>query len=156
MIRVAVNRGASGIDGTVSTAAGFAAGLEKITTALVGDLALLHDLNSLALVAMSKTPTCLITVNNDGGGIFSFLPISKVTGYFERYFATPHGLTFGPVAKMYGIAYRLASTIAQFETAYSDFLKRRAPVIIEVTVNRQANYDEHQKIWSEIERELDR
>ena len=74
-VPVAANRGASGIDGTVATAAGFARGLGRPVTLLIGDLALLHDLNSLAM--LRDVPVVVVVLNNDGGGIFSFLPVAR-------------------------------------------------------------------------------
>src|SRR5690606_32470191 len=72
---VASNRGASGIDGTISAAAGYARGLGAPVTLVAGDLALLHDLNALAL--LRDLPVVVVAINNHGGGIFSFLPIAR-------------------------------------------------------------------------------
>ena len=76
-VSVAANRGASGIDGTLATALGFARGHRQGATALIGDLALLHDLNSLALTTVWEKPFVSIVINNNGGGIFSFLPVAQ-------------------------------------------------------------------------------
>ena len=73
----ALNRGASGIDGLISTGCGFSAGLKKPLTLLIGDLSAIHDLNSFKILAESKMPVFLVIINNHGGGIFSFLPISQ-------------------------------------------------------------------------------
>ena len=102
-VPVAANRGASGIDGTVATAAGFARGLERPVTLLIGDLALLHDLNSLAM--LRDVPVVVVVLNNDGGGIFSFLPVAEHKEFFEPYFGTPQGVGFGPAAEMFGLDY---------------------------------------------------
>ena len=75
-LRVAANRGASGIDGQIATACGWAMGHRQPTTILLGDLSAIHDLNSLLLFRESPVPMTLIILNNDGGGIFSMLPIS--------------------------------------------------------------------------------
>jgi 2-succinyl-5-enolpyruvyl-6-hydroxy-3-cyclohexene-1-carboxylate synthase len=98
---VAANRGASGIDGTIASidgtiasAAGFAAGLKRPVTLLTGDLAFLHDLNSLPLLRSIPQPLVIIVVNNRGGGIFSFLPIAEYKDVFETYFGTPHDFNF--------------------------------------------------------------
>jgi 2-succinyl-5-enolpyruvyl-6-hydroxy-3-cyclohexene-1-carboxylate synthase len=93
--RVIVNRGASGIDGLVSTAVG-AALSGRPTTLLVGDLSLLHDLGGLANVRSTGADLNIVVVNNDGGGIFHFLPVAEAPGArdgFERFFGTPHGLS---------------------------------------------------------------
>ncbi|MCK4462514.1 MAG: 2-succinyl-5-enolpyruvyl-6-hydroxy-3-cyclohexene-1-carboxylate synthase, partial [candidate division Zixibacteria bacterium] len=96
---VACNRGASGIDGTIAAAAGYAVGLRRPVTLLLGDLALLHDLNSLAVVRSLEYPMTIVLINNDGGGIFSLLPVAEREDIFEKYFATPHGLTFASSAE---------------------------------------------------------
>ena len=75
---VAANRGASGVDGTIATATGFARGLGKCATLMIGDQAFLHDLNSLGLCRTLDTPFIIVVLNNDGGGIFSFLPVARL------------------------------------------------------------------------------
>ncbi len=118
---VASNRGASGIDGTVATAAGFARGLGARVTLLLGDLALLHDLNSLALLRdAEQPPVTIVAVNNDGGGIFHFLPIAEHEAVFEPYFGTPHGLGFEAAADMFGLAYSRPETPTALNAALAD------------------------------------
>lgn len=132
-IPVAVNRGASGIDGTVATAAGFAVGHGEPVTVVIGDLALLHDLNSLAM--LRDLSVTLVVINNDGGGIFSMLPVSEHQTVFETYFGTPHGLGFEGAARMFGLAYDRPRTMEEFRDVY-----RRAsagPGIIEVVTDRK-------------------
>ena len=104
-VRIAANRGASGIDGTLSTAAGFAAGLGAPVTVVTGDLAFLHDLNALALLKSLGQPVTVVVVNNDGGGIFSFLPVAGTSEHFEKFLGTPHGLAFKDAAAMFGLPY---------------------------------------------------
>ena len=74
---IIVNRGASGIDGLMSTAMGFAHAALKPCTVLIGDLAFMHDANALSLINELKKPLCIVVINNRGGGIFSFLPIAQ-------------------------------------------------------------------------------
>ena len=90
---VMANRGASGIDGTVATAAGLAFASGRRVSVMLGDLALLHDINSLALIRM--LPVTIVVINNNGGGIFHLLPIPRSDETIERCFGTPHGLHFG-------------------------------------------------------------
>ena len=85
-VEVSANRGASGIDGTIASACGFAVGLNKPVTLLLGDLAFLHDLNSLAMLKQLSKPFVIVILNNDGGGIFSFLPIAEFPKQFEKFF----------------------------------------------------------------------
>ena len=140
------NRGASGIDGSIATAAGAALGGKQACTVLLGDLSLLHDLNSLALVKQVKTSFVVIVVNNDGGGIFSFLPIAGFTDVFESYFGTPHGLQFNEAAKMFGARYHKPETIEEFRSKYANAIKQSGFTLIEICTNRQENYQIHKKI----------
>ena len=98
--RVLVNRGLNGIDGIVSSAAGAAAVTGARVTVLLGDLALLHDLGGLVAAARLQLPLTVVCVNNDGGGIFQFLPIAHHTDRFEELFATPHGLDLEGAARL--------------------------------------------------------
>lgn len=138
-VLVASNRGASGIDGNIATAAGFARGLGAPVTAFVGDLTLLHDLNSLALVRNNAAPVIVVVINNDGGGIFHFLPISEHRDVFDRYFATPHGLRFHGAAAMFGLPYYSAANAAALTETYTNCLRRGQSALIEVLVNRDVD-----------------
>src|SRR5690606_15555659 len=88
-IRVAANRGASGIDGNIATMAGWAQSTQNTVVGVLGDLATLHDLNSLVLLRRTPQPVVLVVINNDGGGIFEYLPIGQFSDVFEPFFATP-------------------------------------------------------------------
>lgn len=135
---VAANRGASGIDGTVATAAGFALGLKRPVTLLIGDLALLHDLNSLAL--LRDRPVVVVVLNNDGGGIFSFLPIARHTEMFEAFFGTPHGLEFAHAAAMFGLGYTAPRTLLELAQAYRSACASPGATLIEVRTERPRTY----------------
>ena len=149
-VPVASNRGASGIDGTVATAAGLAEGLGRPVTLVIGDLALLHDLNSLALLRQGGPPVILIVINNDGGGIFSFLPIAEHREVFEPYFGTPHGLTFKAAAALFGLAYHHPVTVAGLEEAYTSACRSGVSALIEVTTERSANRALHQDVMNAV------
>ena len=99
------NRGLSGIDGNIATAAGLSAALKGPVVAWIGDQATLHDLNSLSLLTTHQV--ILIISNNFGGGIFSHLPIAKATEHFESLFANAHNLTFEHAAKQFDLPYQL-------------------------------------------------
>ncbi|PAP78814.1 2-succinyl-5-enolpyruvyl-6-hydroxy-3-cyclohexene-1-carboxylic-acid synthase [Rubrivirga marina] len=138
---VTANRGASGIDGTVATAAGFARGRGLPTGLLIGDLALLHDQTSLALLR-DGLPVIVVCVNNDGGGIFHRLPIAHGEGRlvedtFERFFGTPHGLTFEHAAAQAGLAYNAPESVEALEAAIDQGLSSGASVLIEVRTSRE-------------------
>lgn len=147
---IAANRGASGIDGTVAAASGFAMGLGKSVTLILGDLALLHDLNSLGLVAKCPIPLVIIVINNNGGGIFSMLPIANFPDVFETYFATPPNLTFKAAAELFGLAYTQPKTPAEFLMAYDQALVATTPTLIEVVTDRQENARLHQALQQKI------
>ena len=137
---VTANRGASGIDGTVATAAGFARGRGLPTGLLIGDLALLHDQTSLALLREGP-PVIVVCVNNDGGGIFHRLPIQSGSGRladdtFERFFGTPHGLTFREAAAQVGLAYDAPDSVEAFEAAVDRSLTSGESVVVEVRTDR--------------------
>lgn len=139
-VPVLANRGASGIDGTVSTAHGVARGLGEPVVALVGDLALLHDQTSLALLR-SGPPVIVVVINNDGGGIFHRLPIASGEGQladdtFERFFGTPHGLTFEHAAAQVGLAYHAPTTTDAFDAALDAARQSGASALIEVRTDR--------------------
>ena len=138
---VVANRGASGIDGTVATAHGVARGARQPVTLLIGDLALLHDQTSLALLR-DGPPVTVVCINNDGGGIFHRLPIADgpgelAAGTFERFFGTPHGLAFEHAARQVGLAYHAPDTLEAFEAALDAARRSGASALIEVRTDRE-------------------
>lgn len=133
---VTANRGVSGIDGLLSTATGYAAGRREPVTLLIGDLSLMHDLNALALLRASAIPVVTVVINNDGGGIFSFLPVAGTTRAFERVFGLPHGRTFAGAATMFDLPYQRVKTVAAFTRAYRQACQRGQSALIEVTTER--------------------
>lgn len=145
-VPVGSNRGASGIDGTVATACGYAAGLGRPTALVCGDLALLHDLNSLALLRSSPVPLTVVVINNDGGGIFSFLPVAAESEHFETYFATPHGLGFEDFARGFGLRYHRPAGTADFARAFGEAMATPHSSLIEVRSERDANLRRHREI----------
>ena len=153
-LRVAANRGASGIDGTVATAAGFARGLDQPSTLLIGDLALLHDLNSLALLR-DGPPVTVVVLNNDGGGIFSFLPIAEREGVFEPYFGTPHGIGFERAAQLFGLEYEQPDSMAEFDAAYTKATSGEVSSVIEICTDRNENVALHRTLIEAIVESVD-
>jgi 2-succinyl-5-enolpyruvyl-6-hydroxy-3-cyclohexene-1-carboxylate synthase len=147
---VATNRGASGIDGTVASAAGFVAGLGRPAVLVIGDLAMLHDLNSLAMLRNLPHPIVIVAINNDGGGIFSFLPVSEHRDIFEPYFGTPHGLGFESAATMFGLAYENPTTGEAFARAFREAYERESSTLIEVRTDRDANLTLHRDLQQRV------
>jgi 2-succinyl-5-enolpyruvyl-6-hydroxy-3-cyclohexene-1-carboxylate synthase len=99
------NRGASGIDGIVATAVGACRATRRPVLLLIGDVAALHDLSSWSLLRDLPAPMCVVVVNNDGGGIFRFLPIAGHPSVFSPWFDSPHGLDFSSAARMFSLAH---------------------------------------------------
>jgi 2-succinyl-5-enolpyruvyl-6-hydroxy-3-cyclohexene-1-carboxylate synthase len=144
------NRGASGIDGTIATAVGIARASGRPMTVLLGDLSLLHDLNSLAAIRNLEAPFRVVVVNNDGGGIFSMLPVRSLTEVFEPLFGTPHGLTFEDAAKMFGLAYHRPESPADLIALLANSASEATHAMIEVRTARGSNADLHRRIIREL------
>lgn len=149
-VPVFANRGASGIDGTVATAAGVATGRDAPATLVIGDLALLHDLNSLAL--LRDRPVIALVLNNDGGGIFHFLPIAEHGDVFDPYFTTPHHRSFEQAAAMFDLDYAQPATDAAFVAAYRAACDRGQSALIEVKTDRAENRALHDALEQRIAR----
>lgn len=154
-LRVAANRGASGIDGTIATATGFATGLHSPVTLLIGDLALLHDMNSLALLNLIEQPLIIVLINNKGGGIFSFLPVSGHSDIFEEYFGTPHHFEFSNLARQFGLAYAQPINNSDFAEKYLDWQNNGTRGIIEIHTSRAENHALHIALQNEIKQLVD-
>ncbi len=140
------NRGASGIDGIIASAAGFARGLNKPVTLMIGDLAGLHDLNSLAMLRDLPVPLVIVVLNNGGGGIFSFLPIAEQKDVFEKYFGTPHSYTFANAAASFELNYAQPMDVEHFTKVYQLALKGQTSTIIEVITTREENLKIHKAV----------
>jgi 2-succinyl-5-enolpyruvyl-6-hydroxy-3-cyclohexene-1-carboxylate synthase len=141
------NRGASGIDGLVSTGFGVASTHPGPVVALTGDLALLHDGNGF--LVEPRPDVVFVVANNDGGGIFSFLPQSRQTDVFERLFGTPHGRSFEILAAFHGIGYQLVSDLpGQIRSA----IAAGGTWILESVSDRQANPGIHRDLTAAVVR----
>ncbi len=146
------NRGASGIDGTVATAAGIAEGRDGPVTLLIGDLALQHDLNGLAL--LQDRPVVAIVVNNDGGGIFHFLPIRE-HDEFDPYFTTPHGHDFEHAAALFDLPYHRPDSPSALRSAYAQACRSGESALIEVQTDRATNRQVHDRLEASVERAVE-
>ena len=153
-IQLYANRGTNGIDGVVSSALGAQVALKRSGYLLIGDLAFLHDLNGLIVSRFDRFDMTIVVMNNDGGGIFSYLPQSTETEYFEHLFGTPTGLEFSHIAAMYNTQYVAVRSKKDFKEALAEE-KLKDIRIIEVFTNRQKNTETHRKLWSDISKELD-
>jgi 2-succinyl-5-enolpyruvyl-6-hydroxy-3-cyclohexene-1-carboxylate synthase len=138
--RVLSNRGANGIDGTVSTAFGVAAVSDGPVVLLIGDVALAHDVGGLIAARQLGLDLTIVVVNNDGGGIFHFLPVSGESDAFEEHVATPHGLDFAKAAALYGLDHTRVDTAGEL----ADALGR--PGVVEVRTDRAENLALHRHL----------
>jgi 2-succinyl-5-enolpyruvyl-6-hydroxy-3-cyclohexene-1-carboxylate synthase len=152
--RVLSNRGANGIDGTVSTAFGVAAHASVSrggpVVALVGDVALAHDIGGLLAAKRLGLALTIVVVNNDGGGIFDFLPVAVLRDVFEEHVATPHGLDFGHAAALYGLAYEAPRDVAQLRAVLAEALARDGSTLIELRTSREANVELHRRAFDAV------
>ncbi|MFM8364820.1 MAG: 2-succinyl-5-enolpyruvyl-6-hydroxy-3-cyclohexene-1-carboxylate synthase, partial [Verrucomicrobiota bacterium] len=140
------NRGASGIDGNIATLAGACIGADRPLIGLLGDLAVLHDLNSLPL--LRDLPLKLVVINNDGGGIFRFLPLGIDAETRERFWETPHGMDFRNAAAQFGLEYHHPATAREL----TSLLRRpeQKSCLIECSTERAANHDLHREIARKV------
>jgi 2-succinyl-5-enolpyruvyl-6-hydroxy-3-cyclohexene-1-carboxylate synthase len=154
---VLANRGANGIDGTVSTAFGAAAAAPHgPTVLLVGDVALAHDVGGLLLNTRPGLRLTIVLLDNDGGGIFDFLPVSG-TDPHERYtehVATPHGLDFSHAAALYGCGFEPAEGMDGFRAALQRALGAERTTIVHVRTQRPANVALHREVWNAVARSV--
>ncbi len=148
------NRGASGIDGIIASAAGFSQGLKLPVTVMVGDVAGLHDLNSLAMLKNLKQPLIIVVLNNGGGAIFSFLAIAKEEDIFEKLFGTPHSYTFANAASMFELNYAQPQSPESFTKAYAQALSSDTSSIIEVMTSRKDNAIFHKALQEQLVRAI--
>jgi len=112
-INIYSNRGASGIDGIISTAAGIFTATKKKTFLVIGDLAFYYDINSLWLLYKYKIPLTIILINNNGGGIFELLPIANEKIEFEKYFKTPMNINFKKIVEAFDGIYSTIFSAAE-------------------------------------------
>jgi 2-succinyl-5-enolpyruvyl-6-hydroxy-3-cyclohexene-1-carboxylate synthase len=151
---VAGNRGVSGIDGMVATAAGYAVGAGRPVTLLCGDLTLFHDLTSLYLLRQIEQPVTIVLINNSGGGSFSFLPIAKHPEVFEVWFGTPHALRFEAAATLFGLDYHAPTTRTQFTQVWHRCRAQGRPALIEVVTERSATLACQRQLQQELAHRL--
>jgi 2-succinyl-5-enolpyruvyl-6-hydroxy-3-cyclohexene-1-carboxylate synthase len=144
------NRGASGIDGVVSTALGVAGRTGGEVALLIGDLSFYHDMNGLLAAQRFGLSATIVLINNDGGGIFSFLPQHDEAEHFETLWGTPHGLDFSHVAGLYGVGFQRVTTREEYCNALRASFDAPGVQVIEIKTDREENLKLHQRIWDEV------
>lgn len=154
-IHVYANRGASGIDGNISTALGAgAARPDAPLVAIVGDITFYHDMNGLLAVQRNGIPITIVLLNNDGGGIFHRLPIRNHEPDFTDLFVMPHGLAFEHAARLYGLDYVRADDRETFRQAFSESVNNRLSRIIEVRTDAQHDLKRRQEIMDAVQQRI--
>jgi 2-succinyl-5-enolpyruvyl-6-hydroxy-3-cyclohexene-1-carboxylate synthase len=160
-VRCLANRGANGIDGVVSSALGAAAANAGPVVLVVGDLSFLHDLNSLVMAKLHRLSATIVLTNNDGGGIFSFLPQASAEApeiglpeAFEELFGTPHGVDFGPIVKALGAEHRVVGP-ADLRRALADSIGAAGVQVLEVRTERSRNVALHREAAAAVSAALD-
>jgi 2-succinyl-5-enolpyruvyl-6-hydroxy-3-cyclohexene-1-carboxylate synthase len=141
--RVLGNRGASGIDGIVSTALGVAAAAVEPVVAILGDLAFLHDTNGLLQARSQDLDAVLVVIDNDGGGIFHMLPIESFEPAFTPYFATPHGLDLEKAARLYDVPFSEADSPQDLAVQVRRAVAAGGVRIIRTRTDRKRNKEAH-------------
>jgi len=141
------NRGANGIDGLISSGIGAAHAGGRPTTIVCGDLGLLHDVGGLAALRDVSTPVRIVVIDNDGGGIFHFLPQEKALGgdEFEALLGTPRGVDVAKAADLFDLPHRRLASLAELPEALA-----AGTGLIEVQVDRQANVKLHRRLGKAV------
>jgi 2-succinyl-5-enolpyruvyl-6-hydroxy-3-cyclohexene-1-carboxylate synthase len=158
-LRVLGNRGASGIDGFVSTVLGAAIVHDGPVVALAGDLSVLHDQNGLLLAGRDALDAVFVVINNDGGGIFSLLEYRDLPG-FDRLFGTPHRVDFASLAATYGLGYQPLARASDLADVVAAAVAKGGIQLVEARTDRTENADLHERlraaVTAAIERDGDR
>jgi 2-succinyl-5-enolpyruvyl-6-hydroxy-3-cyclohexene-1-carboxylate synthase len=141
------NRGANGIDGLLSSGIGAAHASDRPTTIITGDLGLLHDLGGLAALREVSTPVRVVVIDNDGGGIFGFLPQANALGAeeFEALLGTPRGVDAANAAVLFDLPHRRLGSLAELPDALAT-----GTGLIEVKTDRRTNVDAHRQLTQSV------
>jgi 2-succinyl-5-enolpyruvyl-6-hydroxy-3-cyclohexene-1-carboxylate synthase len=144
------NRGANGIDGFVSTVLGIAAGSGAPTVALVGDLCFLHDANGFLRASTRGLDAVFVVVDNDGGGIFSFLPQAELPDHFETLFGTPQTVDIAALAAMHGVPVAEVDTAAGVGPEVLSAVEAGGVRVVRVRTDRARNVTRHREVWAAV------
>lgn len=157
-VHVLGNRGANGIDGVVSSALGASAGAGQgtPTVLVIGDLSFLHDLGGLVAAHLHQLSLTVVLMNNDGGGIFSFLPQANHPAYFEQLFGTPTGLDVSYAVQTYGGQFQRVGSWEHFREALTKSISSGGLQVIEVQTEREGNVQMHRSLWQHVSRALEK
>ncbi|WP_416827785.1 2-succinyl-5-enolpyruvyl-6-hydroxy-3-cyclohexene-1-carboxylic-acid synthase [Ectobacillus polymachus] len=154
-LTVFANRGVNGIDGVISTALGTSIIYSPLVL-VIGDLSFYHDLNGLLAAKLHQLNATIIVVNNDGGGIFSFLPQHEHKQHFESLFGTPLGLDYEHVVKMYGGAFSRPQSWQQFREHVKAGVFGKGLHVVEWRTDRESNMSTHRDLWAAVSKQIDK
>jgi 2-succinyl-5-enolpyruvyl-6-hydroxy-3-cyclohexene-1-carboxylate synthase len=154
--RFLANRGANGIDGTLATAYGAAAGSDGPVVCLLGDVAFAHDLGSLLTAGRLAVPLTIVLVDNGGGGIFDFLPVSATQPreLYEHHVATPTGLDPAAAAALFGLHHLAVEDLPGLRAAVDHGLSSGGTTLVTIRTDRAANVAVHRRVWEAVARAL--
>ncbi len=153
-VRVFGNRGANGIDGINSTALGLSAGGSSSTVLVIGDLSFYHDLNGLLAAKLYPLNLTIVLIDNDGGGIFSFLSQAEYPEQFEQLFGTPTGLDCAPAVAMYGGTLTDVADWGAFRRAVQAGITHGGLRVVRLRTDRATNVTMHRAIWAAVSQAL--
>ena len=151
--KVLCNRGANGIDGTVSSALGAVAAGRGPVVLLIGDVALAYDIGGLLAAKRLELELTIVLLNNEGGGIFDFLPVAGAAiakDVYTQHIATPTGLDFAQIAHLYGLSHEPAFDVAGLRAALERALAAPGSTIVEVKSERATNVELHRRVWDAV------
>jgi 2-succinyl-5-enolpyruvyl-6-hydroxy-3-cyclohexene-1-carboxylate synthase len=151
-LRWLTNRGANGIDGFVSTILGAASVSDGPVVGLLGDLTFLHDAGGVLGAAGRGIDAVLVVLDNDGGGVFSFLPQAELPDHFETLFGTPHGLDLVELAAAHGIVGQRVREASDVVPALEAAFGAGGVRLIVVPTDREDNVRRHRQVWAEVAR----
>jgi 2-succinyl-5-enolpyruvyl-6-hydroxy-3-cyclohexene-1-carboxylate synthase len=153
--RVLSNRGANGVDGTISSAFGVAVAIPGQVVALIGDVAFAHDIGGLLAASRLGLKLTIVLLDNAGGGIFDFLPLARsasarVGDIYTTHIATPTGLDFARAAALYGLGHEHVEDLPGLRLALERALAGPSSAIVEVSTDRDANVELHHRVWDAV------
>lgn len=154
--RLFYNRGASGIDGIISTANGIAIESKNPTILITGDLAFYHDMNGLLTTRNFNIPMVIILINNNGGAIFEMLPVAKEKINLSKYFKTPHNLDFSKFVRGYEGFYSKINSWKDLENKFRDSLNRNTFSVLEINSNSKESIKIRRKYWDASIKTIDK
>jgi len=144
------NRGASGIDGIVSTALGAGSATDDPLVCVLGDLAYYHDMNGLLALGRCDVDATIVLIDNDGGGIFHKLPIEDYDPPFTDLFKTPHGIDFAPTGDLYDLEFQPVADRADFVDAFESAVRTAGTQVLAVEIDAAASHRTREALQADI------